>query len=171
MLLGELTPARKVFAGLTAAGLFAAALAFVPSPFALFDLFEKPPVPEVKAPPPLRLPPTPPLASFDGITARPLFNVDRKPDPLPPPPTAAATSPALALGDLTQYRVVGTVRDNRKQLGLVQKSGASLLTLKPGDTFDGWTVDKIDRNGIAISGGGRKEVLAIPKATNAAKSP
>jgi hypothetical protein len=63
------------------------------------------------------------------------------------------------------------VRDSAKQLGLVQKAGGSLLTLKPGDTFDGWTVDRIDKNGIAISGGGRKEILAIPKATNAAKSP
>lgn len=169
MLLSELTPTRKFFAGLTAAGLFAAMVAFVPSPFTLFDFFEEPPVPEVKAPPPLRLVPPPSLASFDGIAARPLFNVDRRPDPLPPP--AEAAKPAIAMGDLSQYRVVGTVRDNQRQLGLVQKAGASLLTLKPGDTFDGWTVEKIDRSGIAISGGGRKEILAIPKATNAAKSP
>lgn len=168
-LLGDLTPARKVLLGIAAAGLLAAMVAFVPSPFGLFDLFQKPPVPEVKAPPPLRLPPTPPLASFDAIAARPLFNVDRKPDPSPPQPEAA--KPAITLGDLTQYRVVGTVRDDQRQLGLVQKSGGLLLTLKPGDTFEGWTVDKIDRSGIAISGGGRKEVLAIPKATNAAKSP
>lgn len=169
MLLGELTPARRVLLAIAAAGILAAMVAFVPSPFALFDLFQKPPVPQVKAPPPLRLLPVAPLASFDVIAARPLFNVDRKPDPLPPPPEAP--KPAIVLGDLTQYRVVGTVRDNAKQLGLVQKSGGSLMTLKPGDTFEGWTVDKIDRSGIAISGGGRKEVLAIPKATNAAKSP
>jgi general secretion pathway protein N len=168
-LLGELTPARKVLLGIAATGLAAAMLAFVPSPLALFDLFEEPPAPEVKAPPPLRLDAAPPLASFDVIAARPLFNVDRKPDPLPPPPETA--KPAIALGDLTQYRVVGTVRDNAKQLGLVQKSGGALMTLKPGDTFEGWTVERIDRSGIAISGGGRKEVLAIPKATNAAKSP
>lgn len=169
MLLGDLTPARKVLLGLAAAGLVAAVIAFVPSPLSVFDLFQKPPVPEVKAPPPLRLPPAPPLAQFDVIAARPLFNVDRKPDPLPPPPEAVKA--ATTLGDLTQYRVVGTVRDSAKQLGLVQKAGGSLLTLKPGDTFDGWTVDRIDKNGIAISGGGRKEILAIPKATNAAKSP
>jgi hypothetical protein len=168
-LLGELTTARRVFLAIAAAGLAAAMVAFVPSPFAVFDLFQKPPVPEVKAPPRLRLPPVAPLARFDVIAARPLFNVERKPDPLPPPPEAA--KPAIALGDLTQYRVVGTVRADSKQLGLVQKTGGSLLTLKPGDTFEGWTVDKIDRAGIAISGGGRKEILAIPKATNAAKSP
>ena len=167
--LGELTTARKVLLGVSAAGLIAAMVAFVPSPFAVFDLFQKPPVPGGKAPPPLRLAPTPPLASFDVIAARPLFNVDRKPDPLPPPPEVA--KPSITLGDLTQYRVVGTVRDDTKQLGLVQKTGGSLLTLKPGDTFEGWTVDKIDRAGIAISSGGRKEILAIPKAANAAKSP
>lgn len=169
MMLGELTPTRRALLGAGAAGLLAAAIAFVPSPFGLLDLFERPPVLEIKAPPPLRLTAAPPVASFDVITARPLFNAERKPDPLPPPPEAA--KPGVALGDLAEYRVVGTVRDDTKQLGLVQKAGGSLLTLKPGDTFEGWTVDKIDRNGIAISGGGRKEVLAIPKATNAAKSP
>ncbi|MFM9862311.1 MAG: hypothetical protein ACKVRO_01780 [Micropepsaceae bacterium] len=168
-LLGELTPARKVLLGLTAAGLLAAMIAFVPSPFALLNLFERPPVLEIKSPPPLRLAAPPPLASFEVIAARPLFNADRKPDPLPPPPEAL--KPAITLGDLAQYRVIGTVRDDVRQLGLVQKSGGSLLTLKPGDTFEGWTVDKIDRSGIAISGGGRKEILAIPKAANAAKSP
>lgn len=168
-LLGDLTPARRVLLGIMAAGLAMAMIAFVPSPLALLDFFERTPVLVVKTPPPLRLASTPPLTAFEVIAARPLFNAGRKPDPLPPPPEAA--KPAITLGDLTQYRVVGTVRDSVRQLGLVQKSGGSLLTLKPGDTFEGWTVDKIDRNGIAISGGGRQEILAIPKAKNAAKSP
>jgi hypothetical protein len=167
--LGEMTPARVLFAVLAAMGLVAAALAFVPSPRGLLDVFQRPPVVEVEAPPPLQLNRTPPMSAFDTIAARPLFNADRRPDPLPPPPEPP--KPAIVLGDLSQYRVVGTVRDDREQLGLVQKNGAPLLTLKPGDTFEGWTVDKIDRSGIAISGGERREILAIPKATNAAKSP
>jgi hypothetical protein len=167
--LATLTPARKIFATATGAGLFAAAVAFVPSPLRVFDLFETPPVVAVKTPPPVKLAAPAALTSFDAIAARSLFNPDRKPDPLPPPPEAA--KPTVTLGDLTQYRVIGTVRDDRKQLGLVQKSGGSLLTLKPGDTFEGWKVEKIDARGITISGGERTEVLAIPKATNAAKSP
>ena len=164
-----LTPTRKGLAATAGAGFVAMVAAFVPSPFGVLDLFAKPPTIAVAAPPPLKLAPPLPITAFDAIAARPLFNADRKPDPLPPPPEAA--KPAVTLGDLTQYRLIGTVRDDRKQLGLVQKSGGSMLTLKPGDTFEGWTVEKIDNRGIAISGGGRNEVLAIPKAANAAKSP
>ena len=166
---GELTTARKIFAAIAAAGALAAVIAFVPSPFALLDLFSRAPVLDVKTPPEVTLRPTPPIAAFDEIAARPLFNADRKPDPEPPPPeTAKAVS---ALGDLSQYRVLGTVRGGTMQLALLSKSGGAVLTVKPGDTFEGWTVDKIDDAGVSISGGERKEVLAIPKANNAAKSP
>ena len=88
-LVGELTPARRAFGAIAAGGLGAAALAFVPSPFALLDLFARAPVLQVKEPPDVKLAPTPPLAAFDAIAARPLFNADRKPDPVPPPPEAA----------------------------------------------------------------------------------
>ncbi|MCE9524161.1 MAG: hypothetical protein K8S25_17215 [Alphaproteobacteria bacterium] len=166
---GELSLVRKMAAGVAAVGFAAMVLAFVPSPLRLLDLFDRPPVPEVKAPPALKLAPMPPLAAFDVIAARPLFNADRKPDPVPPPPEAP--KPAIVLGDLTQYRLVGTVRDANRQLALVQKTGAQLLTLKPGDVFEGWTIDKIDDKGVAISGGDQKQVLAIPKANNRAQSP
>ncbi len=168
-MLGAMTTTRKVFAMIAAAGGAAALIAFVPSPLGVFDLFARPAVLEVKAPPPVKLAPTPPLASFDEIAARPLFNADRKPDPVPPPPEAPAA--AITLGDLAQYRVLGTVRGGDMQLALVQKSGGSVLTLKPGDSFEGWKVDRIDGGGVSISGGERKEILAIPKANNAAKSP
>lgn len=166
---GELTPARRVFAVIAAAGGIAAVIAFVPSPLGLLDLFAKAPVLEVKAPPDVTLQRTPPVAAFDEIAARPIFNAERKPDPVPPPPEAAKA--VSTLGDLSQYRVLGTVRGGEMQLALLSKSGGAVLTVKPGDTFEGWTIDKIDDAGISISGGERKEVLAIPKANNAAKSP
>lgn len=168
-LIGELDTLRKVLLGLSAAAIAAMVIAFIPSPFAILDLFESPPVFEVKEPPPLKLPPMPELAAFDEITARPLFNADRKPDPLPPPPEAA--KPAIVLGDLAQYRLVGTIRASGTQLALVQKTGAPLLTLKPGDTFEGWTIEAIDDRGVAISGGERREILAIPKAINRVQTP
>ena len=166
---GELTPARKALAAIAAAGALAAVVAFVPSPLGLIDLFAKPPVLEVKAPPDVKLRAMPPIAAFEEIAARPVFNADRKPDPIPPPPEAA--KPVSTLGDLAQYRVLGTIRGGEMQLALLAKSGGAVLTVKPGDTFEGWTIDKIDDAGISISGGERKEVLTIPKANNAAKSP
>ena len=148
--------------GLGAAGLVAMVLAFVPSPLRIFDLFDRVPEIQVKAPVMAKIAAMPAPAAFGVITARPLFNIDRKPDPLPPPPEPP--KPAITLGDLAQYKVEGVISGGGMQLGLVRKSGAQPLTLKLGDVFEGWKVEKIDARGIAISGGDRSEILAIPKA-------
>lgn len=162
-----LTAFRRVLLALLALGFAAMLLAFVPSPASLWHLFDKPIRPEVKAPPPLKLAAVPPLATFDPITARPLFNTDRKPDPTPPPPKDAPGTPS-SLGDLSQYKLVGMILSRNTQLALVRKTDGPVVTLKPQDTLDGWTVAKIEDNGISLTGGDRTEVLAIPKATNGA---
>lgn len=152
-----------------AAGLGLAVIAFVPSPLRLFDLFTAHPAPEVKAPPPLRLAPVPDIKTFDVVAERPLFNAGRKPDPPPPPPEAPKA--AVTLGDLAQYRLLGVMADAQVQRAIVQKSGGASTIMKPGDTFEGWTIDKIDATGVALSGGDRKETLTIPKAKNGAPAP
>lgn len=164
-----MTRFRRASVLVGAAGVAFALIAFVPSPLALLDLFARVPVPEVKAPPPLKLAPLAAAETFAAVAERPLFNPDRKPDPLPPPPEAA--KPAVTLGDLSQYRLLGVTGDKDTQRAVIQKSGGASQVLKPGDAFEGWTVDKIDAAGVAISGGDRKEVLAIPKAQNRATSP
>ena len=165
----EITGFRRAMALTGAAGIAAALIAFVPSPLRVLDLFASRPALEVTAPPPLKMKPMPAIATFEAIAERPLFNADRKPDPSPPPPEPP--KPAIVLGDLAQYRLLGVTGDRRTQRALVQKAGGAPLTLKPGDTFEGWTVDKIDAAGVAISGGDRKETLAIPKAQNRVQSP
>jgi hypothetical protein len=164
--LGSFAKGAALFAGL---GLAAMMLAFVPSPLRVFDLFDSAPVVEIKTPPPLKMAAISPATAFEAIVARPLFNIDRKPDPVPPPPEPP--KPAIVLGDLTQYRVEGVVVSSETQLALVRKTGAQLLTLRQGDTLEGWKIDKIESRGISISGGDRTEVLTTPKAKNAAPSP
>lgn len=166
--LGEVGVSAKLLLALIAAGLASAVLVFIPSPMAMLDALEQAPVTEVKAPPHVKVAAMPALAAFDVLTARPLFNRDRKPDPLPPPPEAP--KPAIVLGDIAQFRVEGLVVSGDSQIALVRKGGAQLLRLKPGDTLEGWKIDKIDLKGIAISGGDRSELLAIPKAENRASS-
>jgi general secretion pathway protein N len=144
-------------------------LAFLPSPLRIFDLFDSVPQIQVKAPMMAKIAAMPAPKAFRVITERPLFNVDRKPDPLPIPPELP--KPAITLGELTQYKVEGVISGGGTQLGLVRKTGAQPLTLKPGDVFDGWKVEKIDAKGIAISGGDRSEILAIPKAENGRPPP
>lgn len=160
---------HRAMMAVAAAGVLAAMLAFLPSPLAVLDLFSAPSVPEIKAPPSLKIAPMPSPETFAVIAERPLFNTDRKPDPLPPPPEPP--KPAIVLGDLTLYRLLGVTGDRQTQRAVVQKSGGPSLTMKPGDTFEGWTIDKIDAIGVAISGGDRKELLAIPKAQNRTQSP
>jgi len=165
----DLGTGQRILTLAAAAGVVAAILAFIPSPLGSLALFDAPPVPVVKTPPPLVTAPMPAMATFDAVAERPLFNIDRKPDPLPPPPEAP--KPAVVLGDLTQYRLFGVTGDRQTQRALVQKAGGPLLTLRPGDVFEGWTVHRISMSGLAISGGDRKEVLAITKARNGAQSP
>jgi len=166
MALGELGVLGRALVVLIGAGLAMAVLVFMPSPLAMLDLFEQAPTVEVKAPPRVMLAAMPAATAFAAITARPLFNRDRKPDPLPPPPEAP--KPAIELGDLAQFRLEGLVMSSDAQLALVRKGGAQVLRLRPGDMLDGWKVEKIDSKGVSISGGDRSELLTIPKAKNGA---
>jgi len=94
------------------------------------------------------------------------------PDPIVPVVAGgAADAGGTSLGDLSQLRVVGIAGDSITKLALVKKTAGGLMTLRPGDTLDGWTVTEITSRGVAITGGGRKEFLTIPRASNNAKTP
>ena len=156
---------------ITVLGVAAGALAFFPSPLRLFNLFEEVPVTAVNPPPPLVIQKMLPLQDFDTITSHPLFNKGRLPDPVASASAPVSQPAAGGTGDVSQFRLVGIVGDSSMQLALVQKQGGSMVTLKPGDSLEGWTVERISAAGVAISGGGRKEFLTIPKAVNRAQSP
>ncbi len=168
--LGDDGAFNRVMIGAAVAGLVAGALAFVPSPFGVLDLFQTAPPLEIKAPPPLKLQPVPASEFYDLVTLRPLFNPDRRPDPVAATVAAGAIA-TPTLGDLSQYRLLGLAGDSQTKLALVQKAGGTVMTLKPGDTFDGWTIGRISAAGVAVSGAGRQELLTIPKARNSAAPP
>ena len=172
MRVSDLGPYGRIMSWLGGLFLFYGALAFVPSPFSLVDMFEKVSPLEIRKHPALQLALMPPLARFDDILAHPLLNADRKPDPVAAVPqdgTKGSSGPAL--GDLGQYRLVGIAGDSVTRLALVRKTGGGLITLRAGDRLEGWTVAAISSKGISISGGGRKEFLTIPRAANNAKTP
>lgn len=171
-MLGKLEMFDRAMIGAALAGLVAGVLAFVPSPLAVAELFETAPVLEVIAPPALRMQPVPEVETFDVVSQRPLFNPERVPDPVPVVPAAGpgAAAPS-ALGDLSEYRLVGIAGDSQTQRALIRKAGGPATTYKPGDMLDGWTIEQISAAGVAISGGGRKETLTIPKAKSASTPP
>lgn len=165
-LFGPLDRLGRAMAWVAAAGLGAAALAFVPSPSTLLEALRPVPAPEIRDAPKLVLAPVPDLKAYDELTRRPLFNPERVPDPAGGVATAGGTTGASALGDLSGYRVVGIAGDSATRLALVRNAGGGTVTLRRGDMLEGWTVSGIDARGVSISGGGRTEVLAIPRAPN-----
>jgi hypothetical protein len=137
---------------------------------ALLDAFDAPGKLEIRNPPPLQLQVLPGLATYEDIANHPLFNPDRLADPVAKA-VAVADAGSATPKDLSQFRLVGLVSDGVTRLALVRKADGGVLTLKPGDNLDGWSVLRINSKGVAITGGGREENLAIPYALNRAKTP
>ena len=143
------------------AGFVVLVLAFVPSPLRLLDLFDKAPEIEVRAPPSLKMVAVPPAAAFDVITARPIFNAGRKPDPQT---TAASSAGDVAVqGDLSEFRLVGIVTDSATQRALIEKSGSPSIRVGPGDTLAGWRIQKIDASGVVATKNGQSQKIVILK--------
>lgn len=161
----------RVMGWLTGLAVLAACLGFLPSPFGLVGALSRPPAPEVRDVGPVSLREMPALAAYEPLMQRPLFNPGRTPDPVRAPSVPVGAPVASALGDLSQYRVVGIAGDSQTRIALVRKGEGEVRTLRLGDSLDGWTVRAIDGRGVSISGGGRTEVLAIPRAANAAPTP
>lgn len=152
------------------AGFAVMVAAFIPSPLRVFTYFETVPQPDLKPPPPLKLATLPPQETFREITARPIFNQGRKPDPATAREAIAETDPGAA-ADLAQFRIVGIVTDRDVQLALVQTPSGTTTKIRAGDTLEGWRIEKIDVAGVTATDGIRSGRLVIPRAENAAASP
>src|SRR5262245_55426959 len=144
--------------------------AFIPSPLRLLTYFESAPQVEIKPPPPLKMTPVPPKDAFAQITAHPIFNQDRRPDPAHETP-APGEDVAEQAGDLSQFRVVGIVTDRELRLALVQTPGGTTARVRAGDMIDGLRIEKVDVSGVTASDGTRSARLVIPRAPNGAPKP
>jgi hypothetical protein len=152
------------------AGFAVMVAAFIPSPLRLFTYFESAPQVEIQPPPPLKMAAVPPRDAFAEITARPIFNQDRRPDPAREAPTSGENI-AQQAGDLSQFRIVGIVTDREVQLALVQTPGGTTTRVRAGDTIDGWRIEKVDVSGVTASDGMRSARLVIPRAPNGRSTP
>lgn len=168
---GHDTGGRTRFLAFAAlAGFATMGAAFIPSPFRLLTYFEDVPEPQIKAPPPLKMAALLPKETFGEITARPIFNQGRRPDP-----ASASVDMTMAdtetTADLSQFRIVGIVTDRDTQLALVQTPGGATTKIRAGDTLEGWRIEKIDVSGVTATDGIRSSRLVIPRAQNAAPTP
>lgn len=161
----------RAFGWIAAAGLAASLLAFLPSLPGLLEGLRPAPVPQLKAVTLVPVQEAEPLEAQEVLTRRPLFNAGRKPDPRSGPIGTATDGGAAPPTDPAQYRLVGIAGDSVARLALVRKADGGIVTVRKGDSLDGWIVEQIDARGVSISGGGRTELLAIPAAVNGAPTP
>jgi general secretion pathway protein N len=160
----------RTLALIALAGFAVMVAAFIPSPLRVLTYFEGVPEPEIEAPPPLKMATLPPKDSFAEITARPIFNQNRKPDPARDVPMSGE-SVAEEASDISQFKVVGIVTDRELQLALVQTPGGTTARVRAGDTIEGWRIEKVDVSGVTASDGTRSARLVIPRAPNTAATP
>jgi hypothetical protein len=163
---------ERMMGWLAALGILAGVLSLVPLPPSVFGPAPVVPVLKLKKVPTLEMQAVPELETYADITMRPLFNPERKPYADSANYAAAAgPSGSSAGGDLSQYQLVGLVTAGDVQLAMIRKSGGRLLTVKPGDRLDGWSVGTIGPDGVTVSSSGGEKLLAIPKAANGAGTP
>ena len=101
----------------------------------------------------------PPLPRFAEIAERPLFLPGRRPqadDVEPAKPTAALKPPALA--------VQGVVLSPERRYAVIAHGNpVKYDAVAEGDTVEGWRVDSIDRDRVALSAGDAKVEVPVGK--------
>lgn len=110
-------------------------------------------VPAARTPAPFTLPkPQPePIEALAAALERPLFIASRR------PPAAPVTAPAAL--DAT---LAGVLTDGPEKVAIVTLAGADqALRLREGDTFQGWSVVRIDTDAVVLERNGRTERLVL----------
>jgi hypothetical protein len=94
----------------------------------------------------------PPLATYNEVTARPLFSVTRR-------PAAAARQTSAAMSSLTLAGVVIS-RDGRVAL-IRQGKSPGLTRVREGQHVGGWTVQSIAADRVVVSDGAAQAELKL----------
>lgn len=102
-------------------------------------------------------------AAFAAITTRPLFSPTRRPSE---DATGSPTGPVSS--DLSGYAVTGIVTSADGGVAILEKSGGAPgqepgLVVHPGDTIEGWAVNEIHEDRIAVTKDGERQELMLRK--------
>jgi hypothetical protein len=162
--LGELPPVTIVLGTAAGFGILAFLAALLPATLFVRDTVSaKSAVPNVSS---LPMADIRPFEDYKEIFAKPVFNPGRQADPQPPAEAAKNQLPALS-----DYRLVGIVIMKDTKLGLVERrSSKQVVTVHPGDALDGRRVDDVTQDGIHLSGGATRELLAMPRVNGISRS-
>ncbi|HCK80856.1 MAG TPA: hypothetical protein DIC59_05250 [Candidatus Competibacteraceae bacterium] len=111
---------------------------------------QKPPdLPVVTPVAPFRLPVA---AAYNEITGRPLFIATRRPEPPPPEEPAPEKPPA---GPEKKFLLLGVMISPHLTTVLLrpEEPNAKTVRIKPGETVDGWLLEKVSPNQVVIRQG------------------
>lgn len=104
----------------------------------------------------------PPESRFEVIALRPLFNPDRL-----PAEEEAAPAPEAASDSLPDMVVTGIIMAGEDSVAILEParpgSKAQRLMLRKGDTVQGWTLESIEADRIALSKGEESGVIELKK--------
>lgn len=107
---------------------------------------------------------TPSSRSYDSITARPLFTLDRRPyqPPIDEPPQEAKPEPPPPRIEFALSAVVTT--GERRIALLKPKKASETVKLSVGETHEGWTLTDVLADGVVLTNGAQTmEVMLQPE--------
>lgn len=110
---------------------------------------------------PLATPPTPPLASYEEIAARPLFREDRRPEP---PPERAPRNVTQSVVRQPPLKLEGTAVTPQRRVALLRDTRSNEVTrAAAGQQLQGWEVDQVGQGWVELSNQGQRMRLEMER--------
>jgi len=107
---------------------------------------------------------------YPAIAAHPLFDPSRAPWTAPPPRPAAVPAPdGATTGPLDGYVLTGMVGSGGARTAILRGGDGKSVLLSEGDALNGWTVRRIDADGLHLESGGMTSDLGFPRAQQGAR--
>lgn len=117
------------------------------------------------------------IGSLDEIVERPLFSPDRRAPAEEPPAVVEFTPPAEEQFSPDDFTLLGVVDAGADKTALVRSNRTNeVLRLRPGQDFDGWTLQEVGDKSVIIAREGQDYPLKLfgtkpPAAAAAAPEP
>ena len=108
---------------------------------------------------PLTTPPSPPLARYEEIVARPLFREDRRPEP---PPEPAARTVTQRMVQQPPLKLEGTAVTPERRVALLRDTRTNeVIRAAAGHQLQGWEVAQVGQGWVELSAQGRSMRLEM----------
>ena len=104
----------------------------------------------------------------DEIVARPLFSPSRRPAP---PQASQAPAIDVVSDEKPTLELIGTMLAGDSHIALFKHATDGLIRLKPGQSFEGWTIVDVENQRVSLENDDGLEVLTLRKDLVRPKAP